>query len=122
MAILIPSKSEKNASQLRDALRILAWQQYKSDNPEIKGLEGYEVFEAEWKIHDIQAMNEQELLKLIKDLGYSLADILKVRTDYYIARNNNYPKNEKSNVIPGDFGNHQVTDFATQVGNDAIPY
>ena len=45
MAISFPNRNEKLASQIRDGLRILAWQEYKNDNKsELKGLELYEVF------------------------------------------------------------------------------
>ena len=46
--ISIPSKSDKQASQLRDSLRVIAWNQYKIDN-QVKGLEAYEEFALEWQ-------------------------------------------------------------------------
>ena len=96
MAISIPCKSEKKASQLRDIFRILAWQQYKSDNPEIKGLEGYAEFDVEWQEFPVHQMNEAELIKFGKDLGYGIADLLKIRTDYYQNKKaNGYERNDR---------------------------
>ena len=80
--ICIPSKSDKEASQLRDCLRILAWQQYKIEN-QVKGLEAYEEFANEWKNHEVQKMNLKALEKLIKELGYSINEITNIRSEYY---------------------------------------
>jgi len=83
--IMIPSKSDKEASELRDGLRILAWNQYKIDN-QLKGdkaYTGYEDFAEEWRNHEIQAMELKELQKMIKELGYSVDEIKQIRTEYY---------------------------------------
>lgn len=104
MAINIPSKSDKQASQLRDGLRVLAWNQYKLDN-QVKGLEAYEEFDSEWKAHEIQNMSLKEIQKLIKDLGYSDNEILLIRSEYYRNReqlngNANKPVAEIKEEIP----------------------
>jgi len=45
MALNIPSFTEKRASQLRDAIRIIAWDTYKSEN-KVKGKdEAYKAYE-----------------------------------------------------------------------------
>ena len=85
--ISIPSKSDKEVSQLRDSLRILAWQQYKADN-QVKGLEAYEEFAHEWQNHEIQKMDLKAIEKLIKELGYSVNEITDIRSNYYQSRNN----------------------------------
>lgn len=104
MTINIPSKSDKQASQLRDGLRILAWNQYKIDN-QVKGLEAYEEFSDEWKTHEIQQLSLKEIQKLIKDLGYSDNEILVIRSEYYRNReqlngNANKPLAEIKETIP----------------------
>jgi hypothetical protein len=83
----IPSKTEKQASQLRDGIRILAWEQYKLDNPEAKGLDGYQEFKAEWEAHEIQQMDMKQLQAFIKKLGYTDSELLQVRSEYYRKRN-----------------------------------
>ena len=83
--INIPSKSDKQASQLRDALRILAWQTYKSEN-KVSGLEGYEAFSAEWTAHEIQKLDLKGLQKFIRELGYTDTEMLQVRAEYYRKR------------------------------------
>jgi len=84
MAISIPNRNLKLASQIRDGLRILAWQEYKSDNKsDLKGLELYELFKEEWEKHEIQKMDLNKLQKYIADLGYSQSDLVHVRREYY---------------------------------------
>ena len=107
--ISIPSKSDIQASQLRDSLRVLAWNQYKIDN-QVKGLEAYEEFAHEWQNHEIQQMNLKAIQKLIKDLGYSVDEMLQIRSEYY-------RKREQMN------GNASVSVNETQEKNlDEIPY
>ncbi|MBW4680625.1 MAG: hypothetical protein KME19_10970 [Microcoleus vaginatus WJT46-NPBG5] len=84
--ISIPSKSDKQLSQLKDAVRILAWQQYKIDN-QVKGLEAYEMFAEEWNAHEIQDMDMKGLTKLIKSLEYTTSELLQIRSEYYKQRN-----------------------------------
>ncbi len=84
MAISIPNRNDKRASQIRDAIRILAWQEYKNANEtELKGLDLYELFKEEWLAHEIQKMNINKLQKFITDLGYSETDLSGIRRDYY---------------------------------------
>ncbi|MFP4336399.1 MAG: hypothetical protein ACLFQP_00575 [Halothece sp.] len=99
MAINIPGKNDKIASQMRDALRILAWQQYKIDN-ECSGLEAYGAFDEEWKQHEIQDMSFEQLKKLIGDLGYSIGDLQNIRKDYYATRNSKQSDTDLLGEIP----------------------
>jgi len=88
MAINIPSKSEKRASELRDAVRLLAWASYKTEN-NLKGkqaFDGYEVFNEEWKEHEIQTMNLVELEKFIKSLGYTSEEVMAMREETYLRK------------------------------------
>ena len=90
MAISIPNRNDKLVSQIKDGLRILAWQEYKNQNEsELKGLELYELFKEEWLADAIQKMNLTKLQKYIADLGYSQSDIAQIRGDYYRNRNQN---------------------------------
>ncbi|MEG4302400.1 hypothetical protein [Microcoleus sp. D3_18a_C4] len=85
MAINIPSKSEKRASELRDAVRLLAWDSYKLEN-NLKGkaaFEGYAVFNEEWQEHEIQGMNLAAIEKFIKSLGYTPDEVMKMREETY---------------------------------------
>lgn len=97
MAINIPSKTGKKRSLLLDALRILAWEDWRSVNKEdIKAKKlaysGYEIFEAEWKADDIQAMTYIELLDFIKGLDFSEGELVNMRANYYA-------KKAKSNAM-----------------------
>lgn len=72
---------------MRDALRIMAWQVYKSEN-KVRGLEGYEQFLEEWKEHEVHNMDLTKLNKLISGLGYSMNELANIRNEYYSRRNN----------------------------------
>lgn len=102
MAISIPNRNVKLESQIKDGLRILAWQEYKNQNEtELKGLELYEIFKEEWNAHEIQKMNLVKLQKYIADLGYSQSDIAQIRGNYYRNRNqNNQSFNDESSELP----------------------
>jgi|JFJP01.1.fsa_nt_gi hypothetical protein len=85
MAIVIPSKSEKRASELRDGLRLLAWEAYKFAN-NLKGQDafnGYSDFNDEWKEHDIQKLDVKGLEKLIMSLGYTSEELMQMREETY---------------------------------------
>ncbi|MEG4286398.1 hypothetical protein QUB68_25025 [Microcoleus sp. A006_D1] len=90
MALNIPSFSEKRASQLRDAIRIIAWDTYKTEN-QIKGKDkaykAYEVFKVEWESHEIHELDYNGVVEFALDLGYEIKDLLAVRTEHYIRRN-----------------------------------
>ena len=84
MAIVIPSKSEKQASQLRDAIRILAWAEFKASNEsDLKGLDLYDLFKKEWLEHEIHSMNLSQIVAFAKDLDYSPTELMNLRAQYY---------------------------------------
>ena len=88
MAINIPTKSEKRASELRDGIRLLAWSSYKIEN-NLKGqaaFDGYEVFNAEWLEHEVQTMNLVAIEKFIKNLGYTSEEIITLREGTYVRK------------------------------------
>ena len=92
--ITIPSKQQKELSQIRDALRILAWQEYKVQN-NIGGLQAYQTFADEWTQHEIQNFDMKKLTKLVAELGYTLEELLAIRSEYYQRRslvNNQQPE------------------------------
>ncbi|MGA9378812.1 MAG: hypothetical protein WBV73_08590 [Phormidium sp.] len=96
--ISIPSKENKQASQLRDALRIIAWQQFKVEySGKLKGLKLYQdVFEPEWLKHEVHSKNFQELMELITSLGYTPSEVLNLRNKYYAnGRANNQDRNNQ---------------------------
>jgi hypothetical protein len=93
--IAIPTKSGRAASQLRDALRILSWNNYKSEQKELVGkgkefpsnFELYQAFDDEWKTHTVHQMELEELTKMIEEeLGYSQVELNKIRSEYYEGR------------------------------------
>ena len=92
---LLVTKSDRAASQLRDALRIDAWKKYKSDhkdeidsNDKKGSAEAlYQKFEVEWKAETIHKMEFDELKKFIlEELGYSLEELNQNRSKYYEGR------------------------------------
>lgn len=89
----IPTKSERAASQLRDALRVLMWIKFRQDNKAViqpgkeGGFEAYAAFETEWKKHPCQGMDQVQLEDFIQNtLGYTLPEINKIRSEYYEAK------------------------------------
>jgi hypothetical protein len=103
MAIIIPSKSEKRASELRDGLRLLAWEAYKIAN-NLKGQDafnGYSQFNDEWKEHDIQKLDVKGIEKLIVSLGYTIDELMQIREETY-QRKAEFNKNDKKdkNDVP----------------------
>jgi len=90
MALNIPSSSEKRASQLRDAIRIIAWDTYKSEN-QVKGKEAafkaYKSFNTEWKAHEIHDLDYDGVIDFAQDLGYEIKELLSIRTEHYLRRN-----------------------------------
>ncbi|MEG4396439.1 hypothetical protein [Microcoleus sp. BROC3] len=86
MAIVFLSKTAKKRSLLLDALRILAWEEYKSTNKEtLKNLQygGYAVFEAEWKEETLHNNTYEELLAFAKSLEFTEVELLSIRSTYY---------------------------------------
>ena len=86
----IPTKSERAASQLRDGLRVLMWTKFQQDNKAVivPGKEGkfeaYAAFDAFWKQHPCQGMDQVQLEDFIQNtLGYTLPEINKIRSEYY---------------------------------------
>jgi len=114
--ITIPSKSQKERSILLDALRLMAWQEFKLENKEeVNGKDAafkayQEQFAPEWEKHDIQKKDLPSLLKLIADLGYSKEELLEMRSKHYDRRS-------QFN------GNGNGTQSATNtVNNEEIPF
>lgn len=119
--ISIPNKENKQASQLRDALRVLAWQQFKIEyQGETKGLKLYkEVFQPEWDQHEIHQMNLQQLMEMIKELGYSVSEVLNVRNKYYAdGRSGQSDRNDRNNRSQkSNLEHYELSDF-----DEDMPY
>jgi hypothetical protein len=97
MAIHILTKAEKEASTLRDAVRIMAWSQFKSENDtDLKGLDLYEVFKRDWDEYEIHSMLLPEIRVFISKLGYTADELYQIRTEYY-ANKKEYINNGNSN-------------------------
>ncbi|WP_293134826.1 hypothetical protein [Microcoleus sp. bin38.metabat.b11b12b14.051] len=89
MAITFPTKSEKAFGLLVDAMRVIAWQEYKATNKEeLKNLEygGYSVFEAEWKEHEIHEMKYLQIAQMVQEMGYTVNEMLNLRSQYYASK------------------------------------
>ena len=96
MAITILTKSEKEAANLRDAVRIMAWSQFKADNDtDLKGLDLYEIFKVEWLEYKIHSMKLPEILEFVKQFGYSTEELMQIRTDYYANKKEYANKNDE---------------------------
>ena len=115
--IAIPSKSGRAASQLRDALRILSWTAYKSENKELVGkgkeyptnFELYQAFDAEWEKHTVHEMELEELTKFIfEELEYTLEELNKIRSEYYEGRKQ-FRGNNSGNSTAIAIANSSVT-------------
>lgn len=84
MAITILTKSEKEAANLRDAVRIMAWSQFKADNDtDLKGLDLYEIFKVEWLMYKIHTMLLPEIHEFVSNLGYTPEELMQIRSEYY---------------------------------------
>lgn len=115
MPLNIPSKSEKRASELRDAVRLLAWDAYKIENG-LKGqqaFDGYDSFNDEWKLHEIHEWNLVKIEKFIKDLGYAADELMNMRLETY---------ERKSAFKAKDKAKAKATSKNVDVDVDDIPY
>jgi hypothetical protein len=87
--IKISSLSEKKLTQLKDSLRILAWNEFKQTyKEEISAyptvLKFYqEVFDPLWQQSEIVKMTMDEVLEYISTLEYTPEDLLKMRKSHY---------------------------------------
>ncbi|MEY3867541.1 MAG: hypothetical protein RLZZ338_1432 [Cyanobacteriota bacterium] len=70
-------------SQVIDALRILAWNQYSQENPNQYStiLEWYQEFKQIWDVHEFHSMTLTEIMNELP--GYSIETLIKFRIDYY---------------------------------------
>jgi predicted nucleotidyltransferase len=87
--ITISTLSQKKTSQLIDALRILAWSEFKTKYKDQASnyktvLDFYkEVFDPLWKKSALVSMNLDEVTKYIDSLGYTVEDVLSMRSKHY---------------------------------------
>lgn len=102
MKIEILSLVEKQTSLLVDAVRILAWEQFKvTYKQELRDsrLEygGYALFDQEWKKQPYISMNLEEITAFILSLGYSVNGLLNYRIQYYAKKAAYAQKNQPQN-------------------------
>jgi pyruvate dehydrogenase complex dehydrogenase (E1) component len=111
--INIPNRNEKLKSQIIDAFRIIAWQEYKNSyEGELKGLELYEKFKEEWLAHEIQKMTFAQIKKFMEKHEYTLSDISQIRTEYYQQR-----KEYQAMVSYSQFSNHKAQESNDNLDN-----
>lgn len=115
MAINFPTKSAKKLSILVDALRIMAWEEYKATNKDaLKDLEygGYQVFAEEWKLEEIHKFTYLELVDFCKAIEYTPIELLNYRSEYYAKKKSNsskYPANsDKSEPKSEAYANEEM--------------
>lgn len=110
MAIVFPSKTGKKRSLLIDAFRILAWEEFRAVNKdEYKNLEfrGYEVFEVEWKAHDIHNMTYPEVVELAKSLEFAENELLNLRSNYYGKKKSSATKAQSAKALTNGSRYHE---------------
>lgn len=122
MAINIPSKTGKKRSLLLDALRILAWEDYRSVNKEeikLKKLKfgGYEMFEEEWKADDIHNITYLELLDFIKGLEFTEGELVNMRANYYAKKAKSNAMNQMQNQAVKNVQRETFDSHRTQNGH-----
>jgi len=111
MTITFRSKSMKVKSILVDALRILAWQEYKATNKDaLKDLEygGYSLFAEEWEQEEILKFDYRELQEFVTGLEYNVSELLAFRTDYY-AKKNQSMRNSKSKGEANNYSDEELS-------------
>jgi len=100
MKITFLTRTGKKRSILVDALRILAWEQFRSEyKEELKDLEygGYAVFDSLWKEESLHNLSYSELIDYAKELEFSEAQLINLRNNYY-AKKGNAPKANRPNT------------------------
>jgi len=88
MMIQIQTKSQQQRQALLDGLRIMAWKQFKAENPDVRGLDGYELFKEAWNQDSRHQMTFNELCQHIKELEFTPEEVMAIRENYYAQRNN----------------------------------
>lgn len=104
--INIPSKSDKRLRALIDALRILAWSDYKGSNqkPEsLTNLEFYNVFNEEWKVYEIHSYSLEKVLALIDELEYSEEELLEIRNEHWAKKSYYRENGTKTEALISEF-------------------
>ncbi|MEG5043571.1 hypothetical protein [Microcoleus sp. B4-C1] len=102
MAIVFPSKTGKKRSLLIDAFRILAWEEFRAvTKDEYKSLEfrGYEIFELEWKAHEIHSFTYPEVVELAKSLEFAENEMLNLRSNYYAKKKSSASKAQSAKAL-----------------------
>ncbi len=110
MAITFPSKTVKKTSLLVDALRIIAWEEFRTVNKDdLKDLEygGYQVFADEWKNEEVHKYSYAELEDFVKALEYTIPEVLNYRSEYYAKKKAN-PKSTSTVKFENTYANEEA--------------
>jgi hypothetical protein len=90
MEIRFVSVDEKYLSQLIDAIRLLAWEQFKLDSrndSQLKDKDALALYAEDfyplWQNHEIHKMTKKQIVDMISKLGYSEAELFQKRNNYY---------------------------------------
>lgn len=73
-------RAEQITRELRDAFRVLAWQHYR---PQVELNERYTQFTTRWNKSSIRSMSYFRLVELAKEKGFSIEQLLLIRSNYY---------------------------------------
>lgn len=123
--ITIKTKSEQLRSTILDGLRVMAWKQYKADN-NVRGLEKYEEFGTEWAADPRQSMTLKELTEHLKELEFTVQEVLEIREQYYNQKNGNGNGNGGNGGNGGSNGqkaqSQQYVSNGQQAANDVPPW
>lgn len=107
MKITFLTRTGKKRSILVDALRIWAWEQFRSEyKEELKDLEygGYAVFDSLWKEEPLHNLSYPELIDYAKELELSEGQQINLINNYY-AKKGNAPKANGPNGNGNSNGN-----------------
>jgi hypothetical protein len=117
MTIRFPRKEDKRKGQLLNALRIMAWETYKADhkdykpeNPDDK-FELYGKFKSEWELEDIHTKTTEQILEFITDLGYSEAELMRIKNDYYNKQKSFLLSQSENNSVYNSANNNYDDNF-----------
>ncbi|MEG4587233.1 hypothetical protein QUA54_18735 [Microcoleus sp. MOSTC5] len=124
MTITFLSKTAKKRSLLLDALRILAWEEYRAVNKEsLKDLSygGYEVFEAEWKVHEIHQYTYAEIVAFAESLEFAENELLSLRSNYYAKKGNMLRSSSSngSNAASSQISSQTLPETVTQLNSES---
>jgi len=121
LTISIPTKTGKKCSILIDGLRILAWENFRSEYKEqLKDLEygGYQLFDNLWKEHEIHSFSYSEVVAYAKTLEFNEAELINLRNNYYAKKAKSNPTNSGNRSYNNSNGNGNGNGDGNSNSND----